>query len=98
MPTPTCSPASGSCGRVWIVGPSIDASSPKNQELSPEAVDSILSVIGLQEGDRRNQAMFHRFDGSPARVDRGADLDQTSPVPREAPLVTQVSRWDRLKD
>jgi trehalose synthase len=38
------------------------------------------------------------MDGSQARVDRSADLDQDGPVPDGAPLVSQVSRWDRLKD
>ncbi|HEY6652819.1 MAG TPA: glycosyltransferase, partial [Solirubrobacterales bacterium] len=32
------------------------------------------------------------------RVTRSADLIQDGPVPPDAPLVTQVSRWDRLKD
>ena len=41
---------------------------------------------------------FQRQDGTRARVDRRADLDQAGPIPPEAPLIVQVSRWDRLKD
>jgi trehalose synthase len=84
--------------RVWIVPPSIDAFSPKNEDLEPDAVRSILDVAGIQEGDHFSRALFQRFDGSIARVGRSAQLDQDAPVPRDAPLISQVSRWDRLKD
>ena len=84
--------------RVWLVPPSIDIFSPKNQDLEPETVRSILAVAGIGEGNEFMGALFHRMDGSQARVDRSADLDQDGPVPDGAPLVSQVSRWDRLKD
>ena len=84
--------------RIWIVPPSIDAFSPKNQDLDPEAVRSILAVIGAGPADHHTKAMFRRFDGTEARVTRPADLVQDGPVPEDAPLVSQVSRWDRLKD
>ena len=85
-------------GRVWIVPPSIDVFSPKNQELDAKAIRSILATIGVENGDRFSPALFQRFDGSQARVDRPAELDQDQPIPPDAPLVTQVSRWDGLKD
>jgi trehalose synthase len=84
--------------KVWLVPPSIDAFSPKNQDLSQEAIDSILAVVGLQEDDHFRHALFRRLDGSTARVDRAAELDQDGPIPKDAPLISQVSRWDRLKD
>ena len=84
--------------RVWIVPPSIDAFSPKNQDLEPKAVESILGVTGVGAGGEPADAMFQRFDGSMARVARQAELVQDGPVPDGAPLVSQVSRWDRLKD
>jgi trehalose synthase len=84
--------------KVWLVPPSIDAFSPKNQQLAPEAIDSILTVAGIQAGDHHNRAIFNRFDGSRARVDRTADVDQAAPLAPDAQVVTQVSRWDRLKD
>jgi trehalose synthase len=84
--------------RVWIVPPSIDAFSPKNQDLEPGAVRAILAAIGLQEAEDPDHALFRRFDGSEARVSRAADLVQDGPLPEDAPLVSQVSRWDRLKD
>jgi trehalose synthase len=84
--------------RIWLVPPSIDAFSPKNQELEPDAIRSILAVAGIGPPDHFQLAVFQRMDGSPARVDRPAELDQDGPVPQDAPLVSQVSRWDRLKD
>jgi trehalose synthase len=84
--------------RVWIVPPAIDAFSPKNEDLEPQAVSSILAVTGIQPGDSPGEAVFQRFDGSVGRVARSAELDQDAPVPPVAPLISQVSRWDRLKD
>jgi trehalose synthase len=84
--------------RVWLVPPSIDVFSPKNQELDPDAVRSILAVTGIAPGDHFGRALFQRMDGSQSRVDRPAELDQEGPVPEGAPLISQVSRWDRLKD
>jgi trehalose synthase len=84
--------------KVWIVAPSIDAFSPKNQELDEESVRAILGVAGIREGGEAPQATFTREDGSPGRVDRAAEMFQDETVPDDAPLITQVSRWDRLKD
>jgi trehalose synthase len=83
--------------KLWIVPPSIDAFSPKNQDLDPGAVSSILATIGLA-ADGGQAPMFRRQDGSLARVDRRAELMQDGPLPGDAPVVAQVSRWDRLKD
>ncbi|HET9119309.1 MAG TPA: glycosyltransferase [Solirubrobacterales bacterium] len=84
--------------RIWIIPPSIDAFSPKNEELSPEAVGGILAAIGLQDTADPGHALFQRFDGTESRVTRPADLTQDGPLPEDAPVVCQVSRWDRLKD
>jgi len=82
---------------VRIIPPSIDAFSPKNQELGPDAVGAILHCAGVREG-QAGAAAFTRQDGSTARVNRAADLNGGAPVPPVAPTVLQVSRWDRLKD
>jgi trehalose synthase len=84
--------------RISIIPPSIDAFSPKNQDLDPGAVRAILAAIGLQAAEDPDHALFRRFDGSEARVGRPADLIQDGTVPDDAPLVSQISRWDRLKD
>lgn len=84
-------------GRVAVIEPSIDAFSPKNDWLSDDVVDAILDRIGLiPDGDVA--PTYRRQDGSRARVDRPAEIDQEAELPRDAPVLTQVSRWDRLKD
>ena len=85
--------------RVVVVAPSIDAFSPKNQDLSEDAVDSILCVAEIVPNGADANPTFIREDGSPSRVDRVAKYyDGGAPPPPGAPLVVQVSRWDRLKD
>jgi len=84
--------------RVWVVPPSIDVFSPKNQDLPAEVVESILGAAGIVEPRRDGPPVFRRMDGSPGRVDRRAELHESATVPAAARIVTQVSRWDRLKD
>jgi trehalose synthase len=83
---------------VAIIPPSIDPFSAKNQELGDDAVASILATAGITADGDGGAPAFTRRDGSPGRVDRRAELVEDAPVPADAPLVTQVSRWDRLKD
>ena len=85
-------------GRTWIVPPSVDVFSPKNQELDEGAVRLILQRIGLTAGSTTERASYVRRDGSPGRVDRHGEIHQDAPIPDDATLITQVSRWDRLKD
>jgi trehalose synthase len=85
--------------RVTIVPPSIDAFSPKNQEIDPLVAAAILAAAGLMDGSAGDTApAFTRQDGTPGRVDRRADIGDTALAPAGASLVTQVSRWDTLKD
>jgi trehalose synthase len=84
--------------RVWIVPPTIDAFSPKNQDLDEEAVSAILDATRLTESGVGGIPAFIRADGTPARVNRAALIEQDAPLPPGIPLLAQVSRWDRLKD
>ena len=86
--------------RVFVIPPSIDPLSPKNQPMSAANVDAILHYVGLLEGHRPAPvAAYTREDGSPGRIDHHVDVLQTGPPPPpDAPLVVQVSRWDPLKD
>jgi len=86
---------------VGIVPPSIDAGSPKNQEMEPEQVRAILRQAGLLAGDPAavGEPTFRRADATEARVERRCEIVGESELPgAETPLVVQVSRWDRLKD
>ncbi|GAA4463962.1 glycosyltransferase [Phytohabitans houttuyneae] len=68
----------------YVVPPAIDPDSPKNQPLTTAEVDALLTAIGLF--------------GTAAGGDSSATIDQVGPVPPDAPMVLQVSRWDPLKD
>jgi trehalose synthase len=82
---------------VYIIPPSIDPFSPKNQELTAGAARAIVAAVGLLP-DGGPDAVFLRRDGSPTHVVRTADIARGGPLPDDVPLVVQVSRWDRLKD
>lgn len=84
---------------VRIIAPSIDPFAVKNEDMAPEVAEAVLAHVGIIRGDLDRVPAFHRLDGSPARVDHVADIVRAGPPPApEAPLVIQVSRWDRLKD
>jgi trehalose synthase len=87
-------------GRCLISPPSIDPFSPKNQEMDAATVRAILAHTGIVGGDGGpGGRTFLRNDGSPDTVERRADiLRDGAPPAFDTPLVTQVSRWDRLKD
>jgi trehalose synthase len=85
-------------GRIWVVPPSIDAFSPKNQDLDDAVVGAILRAVGLSTEDTNTVPTFVRQDGTPGRVDRPAGLDEEEPLAPGFKVVTQISRWDRLKD
>jgi trehalose synthase len=84
--------------RVRRMAPSIDPFSPKNQELGSAAVEAILGVIGLGPRTRTEAPSFTRADGTPGRVERGAEVIQEEPLREGESVLAQVSRWDRLKD
>jgi trehalose synthase len=84
--------------RAWVMAPCIDPFSPKNQELDPATVEEIIRVIGLGRRPTSLAPTFTRADGTPARVERQAEIMQEAPLPEGAPMVAQISRWDRLKD
>jgi trehalose synthase len=84
--------------RIHIVAPSIDAFSPKNYELDADTVQLILGAARIVDGGRQGTPSFVRQDGSAARIDSRARIIDDVPIPSGVPVVTQVSRWDRLKD
>ena len=85
--------------RFWVITPSLDPLSAKNRPLTEAEARTVLTYAGLLQGPRQECPSFLRRDGSPARLERRADIIQLGPpVPVDVPLVVQVSRWDRLKD
>ena len=63
---------------VWIIPPSIDPFSPKNEEIDSEGVLRTLRHIGLlkeKEGD--TPASFIRRDGTKGLVERNASISRS---------------------
>ena len=84
--------------KVWCMPPVIDPFSPKNQDFTPETTTAILKAIEFIPDGLEGAPVFERTDGTPGRVEREAAAVQDEPVPEDAKVVAQVSRWDRLKD
>ena len=86
---------------VHVIRPSIDPFSAKNEPISTRDVRLILTYVGLLEGgaEAAPTVPFTRRDGSKGWVTSRVDRMGTGPPPAQnAPLVIQVSRWDRMKD
>jgi trehalose synthase len=86
--------------KLTVIPPSIDAFSPKNQEMSFTRVTGVLRAAGLAADryDRVARALFMRPDGTSGRVTAKATLVEEQQLRIGVPLLLQVSRWDRLKD
>ena len=85
--------------KTWIIPPSIDPFSPKNQDLDPETVRAILATLSVLDGVVPTvPPRFVRRDGDTGIVCRPATvIGEGRPGPGD-PVLVQVSRWDRLKD
>ena len=85
--------------KVWVIPPSIDPFSPKNQSLDAGTVLAILDKLGVLDGAAPTvPARFVRRDGDVGLVTRPAVvIGEGRPRPGD-PVLVQVSRWDRLKD
>jgi trehalose synthase len=83
---------------IRFIPPCIDASSPKNVPLEPERRDAILGAAGLIASSGGDPPAYTRGDGGAGMISHIADVIEDAPVPADAPLVAQVSRWDALKD
>jgi trehalose synthase len=85
--------------KVWIIPPSIDPFSPKNQDLDTDTVQAILARLGVLDGPAPAvPARFVRRDGDVDTVTRPAVIVGDGRPGPDDPVLVQVSRWDRLKD
>ena len=85
---------------TWIIPPSIDPFSAKNQPMDSATVQAVLATIGVLDGATKPDAprRFVRRDGTPGEVVRAARVVADELPGPDDPYVLQVSRWDRLKD
>ncbi len=85
--------------KLTVIPPSIDAFSPKNQAMAFTGVTAVLRAAGLAaDHHHSSRAVFERLDGTVGRVVSKAQLVEERQLRLDAPLLVQVSRWDRLKD
>ena len=86
-------------GKAWIIPPSIDPFSPKNELLDAETVRAILVKLGVLDGTAPTApARFVRRTGDVGVVTRPAVIVGEGRPQLQDPVLVQVSRWDRLKD
>jgi trehalose synthase len=86
-------------GKSVIITPSIDAFSPKNQEMGEAAVRAILVHAGIVDAaGGEGSPEFVREDGTRGIVGLRAKVVREAGLDWSTPLVVQVSRWDPLKD
>ncbi len=83
---------------VVEIPPSIDPFSAKNAELTPVEVRSVLAAAGVLAP--KGAAIVPGDVERPwlAVSHRATLVSEGGPIDPSAPLVVQVSRWDRLKD
>ncbi len=86
--------------RVWVIPPSIDPFSPKNEDMALADQARILGRLGVISAlPDEPPGVFRRQDGTLGHVERPATIvcegDRLDPL---VPVVVQVSRWDHLKD
>lgn len=87
--------------RIWVIPPSLDPFSAKNASMTVDDVRGVLHQAGILERlTAVGSLAFARRDGTQGavRAHRGLLLDEDRPLPPDANLMLQVSRWDRLKD
>ena len=84
--------------KMTVIPPSIDAFSPKNQDISEASARAILAATGLTTDGLPADTTFMRVDGSQGEVHRRSEVFQEAALDPGDRFVLQVSRWDRLKD
>lgn len=82
------------------VPPNIDPFSVKNEWISERATRGILARLGIiGSSEDIDCAIYVGEDGTTREFARPAEITRLGgPPPSSAPLVVQVSRWDRMKD
>lgn len=84
--------------KVVLIQPSIDVFSPKNAHQTVQQSRAILATAGILATPPGADATFRRSNGGCGRVEREALVVEDQPLTPDDAVVTQVSRWDRLKD
>lgn len=86
--------------RLFVIPPSIDPLSAKNEAMTGPEVRRTLQTVGLLAGEAdAAPPTFVRRDGPRGHIAHQVDMFDTGPPPpADVPIVLQASRWDGLKD
>jgi trehalose synthase len=85
--------------QVVVIVPCIDAFSAKNQSLGADTVAAVLAAAGVVLPGRSSaRPTYRRRDETTGEVASRAEMIEDEPIPPDARIVTQISRWDPLKD
>ena len=85
--------------QITIIPPCIDAFTAKNQPLTDANAAAILDAAAVIRSPTADiTPTFARPDQSTGRVSARAGMIEDNPMPETACIVTQISRWDPLKD
>ena len=84
--------------RTAVIPPCIDPLSPKNAVMSPAEVLAVLGAAGVVDVPAPELASIALPDDDPIEIRNRVEAVEEAPAPIGAPLVMQISRWDRLKD
>jgi trehalose synthase len=86
--------------RTHVISPSINPFSTKNMHLTGAEVRGMLVAAGLITAPNPTRTVgFRRANGRRGVVrHRATVVREGGPPPLGAPLVVQISRWDRMKD
>ncbi|MEW1955316.1 glycosyltransferase [Terrabacter sp. NPDC080008] len=87
--------------QVVVIAPSLDPFSAKNAPMTPASIRGALDRAGIiARADGDGNLAFVRRDGTAGmvRAHHGLLLDEEGPLPPDADVLLQVSRWDHLKD
>lgn len=84
--------------RTSLIPPGIDAFTAKNQSMDDSTLAATLGQIGFCGEPPATLPVFTRSEGGSGKVRRSASIVQEAALPPDAPLIVQVSRWDKLKD
>src|SRR6476469_3718828 len=87
--------------RVWVIPPSLDPFSAKNAPMTTDSIRGALHRAGIVEqltGDDTLAFVRRYGTACTVRAHHGLLLDEDRPLPPDAEVLLQVSRWDHLKD
>ncbi len=84
--------------RVHIIPPCIDPTSAKNTEVPSADVSAVLAATRILSPVAGTGDVKIMLDGADVAIRRPADVMEERATPPGAPIVMQLSRWDRLKD